>query len=86
MTKRVWQCENCLTTYSEEREAENCEVYHRDASAFKIVSVSYQKLNGLYGPAYDQAQRVPQRIRVKFSDDQSDHATYLLEHYGPRAV
>lgn len=86
MTKQLWACEECNTTYKTAGEAEACEAYHPRYETFRIVGVVWRRLEGVYGPSYSEMQRIPSKVRIRFSDTMSDHALYALESYGPKGV
>lgn len=87
MSKQLWACDKCGSTYKQQSEAEACEKAHRDPGGFQIVGVTYRRTTDLdHSEGREQARLVPQELVVRFSDDWGDLASYKLDHYGLRGL
>lgn len=82
-----YQCDNCGEIHSSEEKALACEKSHQDRlKSAKIDFMKFRDKTGTYGIDRGYAEIVPVKIRVKFSEQHGDFATFVLEHYGFKGV
>lgn len=88
----MWLCDTCKTPHPTEEKADACRDRHRGPEVMKIVGAHYEPRSkkSAFGRriVHESPNRagIPDRLRVKFSDENGDFATYVLEHIGARGV
>lgn len=78
-----FQCEYCDILCDTEKEAEECEVFHKTRrDDAKLMGMSFVSKEGWGKPK----RRYPETVNVRFSDDKYDFAQYTLTRIGPKGL
>lgn len=86
MARNYWHCEKCNGKYDFEEMAIECERKHPVVDKMKLEGIWFDPVSEHYGANRGLAINVPRIVRIRFSDNYGDFATYKLERYGVKGV
>ena len=87
MSKTMWVCEKCNSSYDTEEQAEQCEQAHPAPGDLEVVGCRFgQKAARARSESEFVRKRVPGTIVVRWGKNHGEVAEYRLNHVGPRGL